>query len=476
MEESICICKQDHFGYKFEKGQKYTFKKGDESILVLNKSHKTWYNFFEKIHSDYFPITDFNEFFDIIKTQTMKEKTMRDLSVKSPLDIDWYKFCMAYFVWKFFPDVHVKYKFKNRTKDVNLRHLERAVNQELNNIRNLYKYKEDELDYIASLNIFPEEFIRFLALVELPEIKVFLENDELQIETEGPWKYAIWWETMSLSATNYLTYNGMDELTGKNHEEIGNERLTQKIEKLKEHPHVRFSEFGTRRRLSFEWQKHVTERLKNELPEQLLGTSNVLIAKELGLNPIGTQAHELYMIGSRLFGDSDEDIRASQMKIVDMWFELYGEKLSIALPDTFGSKVFFQDFGEERAKKWLGFRQDSGEPGEFAKKQIDFYKGFNIDSNLKMFIPSDGLNCDKIINLTETFHEKIGVSAGWGTDLSNDVGYKPLSIVMKAVEANGQGLVKLSDNLGKFTGKPEDIERFKRIFDYDNTSSQEIIY
>jgi len=403
--------------------------------------------------------------------------SMRSLSVKSPLDTDFYKFTMAYFVWKYFPDVNVKYKFKNRTKGIKLSHIERTVWYELDRIRTSYKYQEDELEYLHSLNMFPEEFLRFLALIELPEIKVSKSTeDELEIETEGPWKTAIFWETMVLSATNYVFFKDLDFLTGKDHKKVGDENLTAKIEKLKNYPHVRFSEFGTRRRLSFEWQKHVTERLKNELPEQLIGTSNVLLAKELGLKPIGTHAHEMLMIGSRLFGDTDADIRSSQMKILDMWFELYGEKLSIALTDTFGTKAFFEDFGEERAKKWLGMRQDSGSPEEFAKNQINFYSSHGIDSHLKMFVPSDGLTDDKIIELTETFHKNIGVSAGWGTNLSNDVGYKNLSIVMKAVEANGQGLVKLSDNAGKETGSLEDIERFKRIFGHTNTKSQELIY
>lgn len=476
MEENICICKKDHFGYKFEKGQEYTFKKGDESILILNQAHKTWYNFFEKTHSNYFPITDFNEFFDIIKNQTMKTKTMRDLTVKSPLDVDFYKFTMAYFIWKYFPDVIVKYKFKNRTKGINLSHLHRGLVSELNDIQRLYAYTEDELTYLHSLNMFPEEFIRFLALVKLPDINVFIEDNELQIETEGSWKTAIWWETMVLSATNTLCYKDMGILTGKDFEAIGNENLINKIKNLKENISIRFSEFGTRRRHSYAWQRHVLEILKRDVPEQLVGTSNVLLAKELNLKPIGTMAHELFMVGSRLFGDSDDDIRSSHGKILDMWFELYGEKLSIALTDTFGSKFFFEDFGKKRAQEWIGLRQDSGQPNDFAKNQIDYYKNLEIDSHKKIFVPSDGLKFDIINDLNNDFSKEIGVIAGWGTDLTNDVGFKPLSIVMKAVEANGQGLVKLSDNLNKATGKPEDIERFKRIFGYENTSSQEIVF
>ncbi len=404
-------------------------------------------------------------------------KTMRDLSVKSPLDVDFYKYTMAYFVWKYFPDVIVKYKFKNRTKGVILSHLEVSVNQELSDIKRFYKYTEEELNYIHSLQIFPEEFIRFLALVELPEIKVYKDDDgELAIETEGVWKHSIWWETMVLSTVNNLCYKDLGILTGKDYKAIGNENITKKIEILKQNPSVRFSEFGTRRRHSYEWQKHIVEILQKEVPEQLTGTSNVLLAKELGLKPIGTMAHEMMMVGSRLFGDSDEEIRGSHGKILDMWYELYGEKLSVALTDTFGSKFFFEDFGQERASKWLGMRQDSGSPEIFAKAQIEYYKNLGIDSHNKLFIPSDGLNTKVVVDLTNSFQQDIGVVAGWGTDLTNDCGYKSLSIVMKAVEANGQGLVKLSDNLNKATGKPEDIERYKRIFGYENTESQETIF
>ena len=401
---------------------------------------------------------------------------MRDLSVKSPLDVDFYKFTMAYFVWKHFPDVIVKYKFKNRTKGISLGHLEKTINYELQNIRSAYKYQEDELEYISSLKMFPEEFIRFLSFVELPEINVFQENGEVGIETEGAWKNAIWWETMVLSATNFLCYKDLGALSSIDYKIIGDENLTKKIEILKNNPNVRFTEFGTRRRHSYEWQKHILERLKNEVPEQLVGTSNVLLAKELNITPIGTMAHEMFMVGSRLFGDTNEDIKNSHGKILDMWFDLYGEKLSIALTDTFGSKFFFEDFGIERAKKWKGLRQDSGFPNEFAKTQIEYYNNLGIDSKQKLFVPSDGLTCLVIVDLTNSFSKDINIVAGWGTDLSNDCGYKPLSIVMKAVKANSQGLVKLSDNISKAVGKTEDIERFKRIFGYENTSSQEIIF
>ena len=50
--------------------------------------------------------------------------------------------------------------------------------------------------------------------------------------------------------------------------------------------------------------------------------------------------------------------------------------------------------------------------------------------------------------------------------------FKPLSLVVKATEANGHGTVKLSDNLAKAMRDPNDIERFKRIFGHTVTLNE----
>jgi nicotinate phosphoribosyltransferase len=65
------------------------------------------------------------------------------------------------------------------------------------------------------------------------------------------------------------------------------------------------------------------------------------------------------------------------------------------------------------------------------------------------------------------------MSFGWGTNLTNDFrgvapeenfGLHPISLVCKVMEANGRPAVKLSDNPAKATGRPEDIERYRRVF------------
>ncbi len=271
-----------------------------------------------------------------------------------------------------------------------------------------------------------------------------------------------------MSVVNELYYREVLLRSGvalKDAHEEGIRRLDRKIEILKAYPGIRFMEFGTRRRFSREWQKYVVGRLKAEVPNQLIGTSNVHLAKELDLPPKGTFAHEMDMIFSGIFHD---DIRGSHQKMLEYWWQEYGEELSIALTDTYGTDFFFEDFKPEQARDWRGLRQDSGDPIEFGEKTISFYEKLGIDPHTKTIVFSDGLDIETIVKLHERFGKRIKVVFGWGTDLTNDLGFKALSLVVKATEANGYRTVKLSDNPAKAMGDPADIKKFMEIFGYQN--------
>lgn len=400
--------------------------------------------------------------------------------MKSFLDLDSYKCTMGQFVWKHFPDAVVKYEFKNRTKDVRLAEIVHPslVEFELRKYSRL-RITDEEALYLKSLGMFEDEYINFLKKIQLSKpIVSVTEDGQLSISVEGRWCDEIYWETVVLSVVNELYCSKISESVDKNAIlEDGRNRLLEKISVLKKYPSIRFSDFGTRRRHSLAWQENVLNILLKEIPEQLIGTSNVYLAMKLGLMPIGTQAHELLMIGSVLFGNSDADVLSSHGKILDMWYEYYGERLSIALTDTYGTEFLFRDFGKERAEKWKGLRQDSGDPFAFASKAIEFYSSFGINPNDKTIVFSDGLDVNKIIALHNSYSDKINVTFGWGTNLSQDFSaIKPLSLVMKAVECNGNGLVKLSDNMSKATGTNENIERFKRVFGYSNVNKEKLIY
>ncbi|MYB31755.1 MAG: hypothetical protein F4Y20_04300 [Acidobacteria bacterium] len=234
---------------------------------------------------------------------------------------------------------------------------------------------------------------------------------------------------------------------------------------LREHPGIRFASFGTRRRFSRSWQFALEERLAGALPDQFTGTSCVASAFQHGLVPVGTIAHEVFMVGAAVGDGSDESIRGSQRRMLDAWWEMYGEPFSLFLTDTWGSEFFFADGGEARARRFRGVRQDSGDPAAFGERAIRWYQDCGVDPRRKSLVFSDGLELADILELESRFAGRIGVSYGWGTNLTNDCGVPNYSLVVKPVAANGRPLVKLSDNPGKSTGSPAEIRRYRRIFD-----------
>jgi nicotinate phosphoribosyltransferase len=195
-----------------------------------------------------------------------------------------------------------------------------------------------------------------------------------------------------------------------------------------------------------------------------------------GLMPMGTSAHEMFMVLAGLSDQSDDAIRNSHQDFLNLWWDQYGYGLSIALTDTFGSEFFFKDMTSWQAAQWKGLRHDSGNPYVFGENTINFYKSKGVDPKEKMIVFSDGLDVDKIVHLADFFNGKIKTSFGWGTNLTNDLGLGALSLVVKPVAANGVPLVKLSDNLAKAMGDPATVERYKRVFGYTNESTIECRY
>lgn len=395
--------------------------------------------------------------------------------IRSLCDIDYYKLTMAQVAFESFPKVPVTFAFANRTKSVSLPTIisESDLQAELEWIRSL-RFTAEELDFLRESEYIPAgrfstEFIAFLAGLRLPEVEVDAGSPTLRIEVSDSWPKATLWETLILSVVSELYGQALlrqHNITVDETRAEGARRLATKIEVIKKNPRVRFSDFGTRRRFSRDWHREVVETLAHRLPGQFLGTSNVLLAKEIGLPPIGTFGHEMDMIFSGIFHGSDDEIRASHNKVLDAWWNQYGEPLSIALTDTYGTNFFLRQFSLDRARAWRGLRHDSGDPCEFGEKAVAFYKALGIEPKTKQLVFSDGLEIETMLQLVERFDDRIQVLFGWGTNLTNDVGFEPLSLVVKAVRSAGHGTVKLSDNLDKATGSAADIQRFMRIFEH----------
>lgn len=393
---------------------------------------------------------------------------------------------MGNLIFKRYPNVNVTYTLTNRAENIHLSRFirEEDLRRELDHVREV-KINNTELHYLRGTNgygdrMFEEDYLEFLKNLRLPEYNLERQGLDYKLEFSGRWSEAIYWETIALAIISELYSRGLMQRKSQFYQDCvyakGKLKLAKKIKAIKGKDNITIIDFGTRRRFNKQWHDYLIRVLKDELPGQFLGTSNTHLAMKYGILPMGTFAHELFMVMACLSGDSDEDIRSSHNKVLQDWWDLYGWGLSIALTDTFGTDFFFRDMTYEQAENWKGLRHDSGDPIEFGEKAIKFYEDKGIDPREKFLIFSDGLNAQTILKISEHFKDRIRVSFGWGTNLTNDLGFKALPIVIKVSSANGRPTVKLTDNLAKAMGSKEDIERYKRIFGYTHSEYQKLKY
>lgn len=414
-------------------------------------------------------------------------------------DTDFYKFTMSYFIWKYYRNVKVRLSFKNRTESVRL--VDEipidALHEQLDAVSEL-QFSVTELAHIGGTfaygkPMFDQEWIGSLQdMGDLPMCEVSKTSDgQYRIVVEDYWWRVTLWETYILSIVNELRTVGMlSEMTRMQQLRVVGEgiiRLADKIDFLREHLQIVFSEFGTRRRAFREWQYFVNGMLADSFrsssrePVQFRGTSNVLFAHDHELVPMGTSAHELMMVVASLYDEHPDGIAQAQNEVWSRWYETFGDPLSIFLPDTFGTAYSLRTCSRGLLN-WRGSRQDSGDPYRYGEKLIQWYQDHNVNPTEKMIIFSDGLNVKEMHKIQSHFAGRIQVSFGWGTNATNDVGISPVSIVVKPSWAmdtkinRGKFLVKLSDNLAKASGRKEDVERYVAAVKYDETFFQPCTY
>lgn len=381
------------------------------------------------------------------------------------LDDDLYKFSMMNVVVQLFSDTKVRYKIINRGKTIWPDGMAQKLRERINRLVEESIITPDELKYMSNIRYFNPFFIWYLSNYRFDSSEVHISDNIDDSYIEGNWRTTILWECRILSMISELFY----EMTGQ---KLPDRNVLTKINISKGYNfksnNLKFADFGTRRRFSFDNHDYVIEDLIKSSGESLVGTSNVYFAKKYNITPIGTMAHEMIMAHAAMFGFH----QANKMAL-DNWIKVYKGDLGIALPDTFTTDNFLKDYDTYYAKLFDGLRQDSGNPIIIGHKILDQYHKLNLDEptiKSKTIVFSDNLNSmTKILSIDNEFKNKIRRSYGVGTWLSNDVpGVKPLNIVIKlsAVEVNGRWVdtIKLSDDEGKYTGVPETIDLAKRIF------------
>ncbi|TVS13621.1 MAG: nicotinate phosphoribosyltransferase [Wenzhouxiangella sp.] len=366
--------------------------------------------------------------------------------IQSLLDTDIYKFSMMQAVLHQFPGAEVEYRFRCRSEGVDLRPIKAELEREIEQLCRV-QLDPEELNFLSSLRYLKRDFIEFLRLFRLQSrfIEVGESQGHLTLVIRGPWLHTILFEVPLLAIISELYARQVHP----DHDLAeGRRRLAEKIEQvhaLDRPDEFIFADFGTRRRFTREWHDEVVTTLAREIPGSLRGTSNVRLAKTLGLVPIGTMAHEFIQacqaLGPRL--------AETQRFAFEVWAREYRGDLGIALSDTYSLNAFLRDFDLYFCKLFDGARQDSGDPYLWAEAMIDHYQRNRIDPKTRNLIFSDSLTIPKAARIWQRFRDQTNVTFGIGTNLTHDTGIDPINIVIKMTECNGQPVVKLSDSPGK---------------------------
>ena len=369
--------------------------------------------------------------------------------ITSLLDTDLYKFTMMQVVLHQFPGAEVEYRFKCRNK-ANLAPYINEISEEIRGLCSL-RFQDAELAYLKAMRFIKSDFIDFLGLFRLNEKYVSvtaLPSGEIEVSIKGPWLHTILFEIPVLAIINEVYFRN----TQKQPDLLeGRTRLTSKIALLQadDLQALKIADYGTRRRFGKAWHEEVLRTLSGKLgihaTGQFAGTSNVLFAMKLGLTPLGTMAHE-YLQACQALGPR---LRDSQVFGFESWAKEYRGDLGIALSDVYGMSAFLRDFDLYFCKLFDGARHDSGDPFQWGERMIAHYNKNRVDPKTKTLIFSDGLTVPRTIELYQQFKGRCQLAFGIGTNLTNDLGYEPLQIVIKMIRCNGQPVAKLSDTPSK---------------------------
>ena len=433
-----------------------------------------------------------------------------DPITRSLLDTDFYKLLMLQFIWKHFPSTHATFTLLNRARAVRLGEIVdvKQLRDQLEETRRL-RFHKSELIWLAGNTFFGRRGIfepAFLEWLErdfrLSDYDLSVRDGQISLSFHGLWAETTMWEIYALSAIDELkTRASLKKLSEFELDVLyarAKTRLWEKMERLRGVPKLSVSDFGTRRRHSFLWHEYVVIAMRDVLGASFAGSSNTYLAYKHDLEAMGTNGHELPMALAAMAND-DEELRASQYRLLELWQQTYQGELLILLPDTFGTTQFL-DHAPEWVADWTGQRVDSKDPYVAGDEYIAWLERRGRDARKKRLIASDALDVKQILALHAYFggtirngatpadferasdfldeskwvpERRIRFSSGWGTYLTNDFRncnpqgdeeFDPVSLVCKLTEVEGRSAVKLSDNYSKAMGPASEVERYRRVF------------
>jgi len=388
--------------------------------------------------------------------------------IHSLLDTDLYKFNMNQVIFHKHTDLTSTYFFKCRNEGIKFtQEMVDEINRQTDLLCTL-RFKNDELDYLRSIRFIKRDYVEFLRLWHpiRDYVNISLNaSGELEIKVEGPMFSAMQFEIYLLSIVNevYFRYSyDYSALLAS-----AEEKLNEKFERIKrgEYSFSAWAEFGTRRRLSFEWQDKAIKsflafnKANPSLGCKMTGTSNVYFAYKYGITPIGTYAHEFVQMYQ---GIRKIPLAYTNHYALKDWFDEYQGDNGIALTDTITTDLFLLDFDYLNTCCYAGVRHDSGDPYAWGEKILAHYKKYNIDAKTKTLLFSDSLNFTSCTEIYKEFGSRCKVSFGVGTWITNDTFAPPLNIVIKLQYVNGHPVAKLSDVPTKTMCRDSEFEEYLR--------------
>ncbi len=389
---------------------------------------------------------------------------------------DQYKFPMGQLIFEQEPEAEVTFRMHNRKKEMRLAEYIRPeeLQEHYDSLRAL-AFTADQLAILERQTDkhYTDAYLGYLAAFRLPEIEVSIDpnNSDITARTTAVWNNSSLWEIPMLSALPELYYPRYIEDNGGTLQSVWNEgdrRLDDMIALMRANPGLKFAEFGTRRRFSSDWQDHAVGRFVEECPENLIGTSNPWLADKYDIPASGTNAHELGMVYAALNEARGANPLDGQNQVVTDWLKRF-PSMPVVLTDTFTTDVTLAGLSEQQIEQIRSFRIDSGDEYVVGEKIIAFLTKHEIDPMTRTLFFSNSLTPQKALRLYEYFKGRVGVAFGIGGNSVNNMGFDAkhslpgMNIVSKAVEVDGHGTVKLSDDIGKHMGEAKNVMRYQHL-------------
>ena len=444
-----------------------------------------------------------------------------DPIIRSFLDTDFYKLLMLQFIWKHFPMTQATFTLMDRGPEGRLaRLIEPCELQAQLEATKKLRFRKSELIWLAGntfygrRGIFEPAFLEWLEEeFRLSDYELALEGGRFSLSFRGLWTQSTLWEIYALAMISELSTRAHLKRLSELELDIlyarAKARLWEKMARLRGVPGLRVSDFGTRRRHSFLWQEYVVKAMSDTLGPSFTGTSNTYLAYKHDLEAIGTNAHELPMAMAAM-SRNDGELKTTQYRLLELWQQTYRGELLILLPDTFGTTQFLRN-APNWVADWTGQRADSKDPFGAGEEYIAWLRERGRDPKTKLFIASDSLDVDSILQLHATFagriapgivreefrsaedfldpkkwvpDRRIRFSAGWGTLLTNDFrdcnpqggdAFDPPRLICKLQDADGHPAVKLSDNPAKTLGPAAEVERYRQVFGAEGVAERPVV-